>query len=410
MENLVINNESVVSDSSLQSLVIRDSVGLNAVNRVQDVQVIQNMLKELGYNVLTNGIIDNSQNDATIAAIFNFQAINSLRVSGQIVPNDETYQLLVQRVKSPSIITESDDESIHQPFFTNAFTFRRNAGNPGTLNVFFEGDSWLDYPIPRVLDLYDTITQRHSRLNLNSLHFAKFGETTTDMYRDRADFVSYLSSYRIDRIYFSGGGNDVFPNLIRIIKSGVTSFSSSFFTDATKLAELRSMPAGDALNRKCVAYKSYLNTAAFEAAIFNSANLTSIFNTIRDNYLRFGSIINAHSTPSLIFYMHTYDYPMYKLGVQPSLGVTLPIGPWIQPVFNTLGITDPILKNYIIIRLLDKFYSLLWSIKSRFSALGYRFTTRIVDYRGLLNSSDYWRDEIHPNSAGATRLATRVTF
>ena len=410
MENLLINNESVRTDSGLYSLNIRNSVGFNAMNSIEDVQTIQIMLKELGYNVLTNGIIINYQSDATITSIFNFQAINSLRISGQIEPDDETYQLLVQRVKSPLVITESDDESIHQPFFTNAFIFRRNAGKAGTLNVFFEGDSWLDYPIPNVLDLYDTITKRNSRLNLNSLHFAKFGETTTDMYRDRADFERYLSSYRIDRIYFSGGGNDVFPNLIRIIKSGVTRFDNSFFTDSTKLAELRSMPAGDELNRKCVAYKSYLNTAAFETAVFNSTNLTSIFNTIRDNYLRFGSIINTHSTPNLIFYMHTYDYPMYKLGVRPSLGVTLPIGPWIKPVFDTLGIADPILRNFIIIRLLDKFYSLLWSIKSRFTALGYRFVTRIIDYRGLLNSSEYWRDEIHPNSAGAARLATRVTF
>ena len=108
--------------------------------------------------------------------------------------------------------------------------------------------------------------------------------------------------------------------------------------------------------------------------------------------------------------MHTYDYPMYKLGVQPSLGVTLPIGPWIKPVFDRMGITDPILKNYIIIRLLDKFYALLRNIAYSFSASGYRFQVRIIDYRGLLNSSDYWRDEIHPNSAGATRLATRVNF
>lgn len=388
---------------------IANSVGLNATNNIEDVYVIQKWLKNLGYPVAVNGILVNSDSDSTIAAILNFQTNASLTITGNISPNDATFQLLKLKSTSSGKITEGDEESLHQPFATNAFFFRQNAGNPNTLNVFFEGDSWLDYPIPRVLDLYDTITQRNQRLNLNSLHLAKFGETTSDMIRDKSNFVQYISRYRIDRIYFSGGGNDVFPNLGRIINSGITSFNNSFFTNQAKLSELRTL-SGDELNRRCVQYKNHLNVSAFDTALFNSLNLNSIFSTIRDNYLQFGSIMNTYGTPNLIFYMHTYDYPMYKLGVQPSLGVTLPIGPWIKPVFDRMGIADPILRNYIIIRLLDKFYALLRYIASLFNAYGYRFQTRIIDYRGLLNSSDYWRDEIHPNSAGASRLATRVNF
>ncbi|MNL14709.1 hypothetical protein D3C87_1356650 [compost metagenome] len=109
--------------------------------------------------------------------------------------------------------------------------------------------------------------------------------------------------------------------------------------------------------------------------------------------------------------MHIYDYLLFKLGVQPSAdGLSLPLGPWIKPVFDRLGITDEILRCYIIIRLLDRFYALLWQIKNHFTYYGYRFQSRIIDYRGLLNSSEYWRDEIHPNSVGARRLSTRVTF
>lgn len=405
-------DESSLNENASLTIVrnqIADSVGLNGANNRGDVEVIQKWLKKLGYEVTTNGIIVNSQSDATIAAIFNFQTNASLTITGNIFPNDATFQLLKLKSTSVSSITEGDEESLHQPFVTNSFFFRNNAGNPGTLNVFFEGDSWLDYPIPRVLDLYDTITQRNQRLNLNCLHLAKFGETTSDMIRDRSNFVQYISRYRIDRIYFSGGGNDVFPNLGRIINSGTTTFNNSFFTDQTKLSELRTL-SGDELNRRCVQYKNHLNVSVFDAALFNSFNLNSIFSVIRNNYLQFGHIMNTHGTPNLIFYMHTYDYPMYKLGVQPSLGVTLPIGPWIKPVFDRMGISDPILRNYIIIRLLDKFYALLRNIAYLFNAHGYRFQTRIIDYRGLLNSSEYWRDEIHPNSAGASRLATRVNF
>lgn len=171
------------------------------------------------------------------------------------------------------------------------------------------------------------------------------------------------------------------------------------------------MSAGDALYQKCIQYKRYLNTTAFDAALFNSANLNGIFNTIMRNYLGFASIINTHATPNTIFYMHTYDYPLFKLGVRPSIaGVNLPLGPWIKPVFDRLGIVDEILRCYIIIRLLDKFYALLWQIKNHFAYYGYRFQSRIIDYRGLLNSSEYWRDEIHPNSVGARRLSTRVNF
>lgn len=410
MQNYSTNRNNVATTLFPLPSNITSSVGFNATNLPADVVLIQNWLKNIGYPVVTNGTISNVPSDATIVSIFNFQTNNNLRITGNIFPSDATFHLLKTRNSSANIVTESDEESIHQPFATNAFFFRRNANDANTLNVFFEGDSWLDYPIPRVLDLYDTISNRNQRLNLNCLHLAKFGETTSDMWRDRANFTEYITNYRIDRIYFSGGGNDVFPNLGRIINPGITSFQASFFTDASKLAELRNLPAGDELNRRCVSYKGCLNTTAFESAVFNTANLDAIFSGIRNNYLQFGNLIQAHSTPNLIFYMHTYDYPLYKLGVQPSLGITLPLGPWIQPIFDRLGITDPVLKNYIIIRLLDKFYALLYAIARQFQANGYTFQTRIVDYRGLLNSSDYWRDEIHPNSTGAQRLATRVNF
>lgn len=413
MENLV-SNTPVINQNTLRqntSGILQNSVGLNAVNEPSDVLQIQNELKALGYPVQTNGALANSQTDPTVISILNFQSNNRILVTGMINPNDQTYNALKQLNSINVTLTEGEDESIHQPFLTNSFIFRRNAGNANTLNVIFEGDSWLDYPVPRVLDLYDTITDRNQRLNLNCLHLAKFGETTSQMYADKANFVQYISGYRIDRIYFSGGGNDVFPQLGRILNSGVTVFDASFFTDAARLNELKGISSGDALYQKCIQYKRYLNTNTFDRALFNSVNLNAIFNTIMRNYLGFGSIINAHSTPNTIFYMHTYDYPLFKLGTRPSIaGINLPLGPWIKPVFDQLGIADEILRCFIIIRLLDRFYALLWQIKNHFSYSGYRFQSRIIDYRGLLNSSDYWRDEIHPNSVGARRLSTRVNF
>ncbi|WP_426485185.1 peptidoglycan-binding domain-containing protein [Flavobacterium sp. 2] len=409
MENLVSNSPVINQNPSLAN-VLTNSVGLNAINNASDVLQIQNFLKTLGYPVQTSGSIVNNQTDSTIISILNFQANNRIQVTGNINPGDVTYNALKQLNSVNTSLVESEDESLHQPFLTNSFLFRRNAGNANTLNVIFEGDSWLDYPVPTILDLYDTITDRNQRLNLNCLHLAKFGETTSQMYADRAHFVQYVSGYRIDRIYFSGGGNDVFPQLGRILNSGITSFDPSFFTDQAKLNELRSL-SGDALYQKCILYKRYLNTTTFDRALFNSANLSSIFSTIMRNYLGFGSIVNAHATPNTIFYMHTYDYPLFKLGVRPSIvGVDLPLGPWIKPVFDRLGIADEILRCYIIIRLLDRFYALLCQIKNHFAYYGYRFQSRIIDYRGLLNSSEFWRDEIHPNSAGARRLSTRVTF
>lgn len=412
MENLV-STSPVINQTPATVLppeLLRSSVGLNAVNNLQDVLQIQNYLKELGYPVPISGNISNTQTDTTVISILNFQANNNIQVTGIINPNDPTHIALKQLPRAITALTESEDESLHQPFLTNSFIFRRNAGNANTLNVVFEGDSWLDYPVPRILDLYDTITDHNQRLNLNCLHLAKFGETTSQMYADRTHFVQYVSGYRIDRIYFSGGGNDVFPQLGRILNAGVTTFNPTFFTDAAKLNELRSL-SGDALYQKCILYKRYLNTTTFDSALFNSANLNSIFTTIMQNYMGFGSIVNAHCTPNTIFYMHTYDYPLFKLGVQPSIGgLSLPLGPWIKPVFDRLGITDEILRCYIIIRLLDRFYALLCQIKNHFNYYGYRFQSRIIDYRGLLNSFEYWRDEIHPNSVGARRLSTRVNF
>jgi peptidoglycan hydrolase-like protein with peptidoglycan-binding domain len=413
MENLVSNIPVINQNRNPVNLrgILTNSVGLNAVNNPADVLQIQNYLKALGYPVQTNGNVVNDQTDNTIISILNFQGNNGVQVTGIINPNDQTYNALKQLKNASVSLTEDVDESLHQPFFTNSFIFRRNAGNANTLNVIFEGDSWLDYPVPRILDLYDTITDHNQRLNLNCLHLAKFGETTSQMYADKTNFVQYISGYRIDRIYFSGGGNDVFPQLGRILNAGVTLFDASFFTDAAKLNELKAMPSGDSLYQKCIQYKRYLNTTAFDAALFNTVNLNGIFTVIMRNYLGFGSIINAHSTPNTIFYMHTYDYPLFKLGVRPSVvGVDLPLGPWIKPVFDRLRITDEILKAYIIIRLLDKFHALLLQIKNHFNYYGYRFQSRIIDYRGLLNSSDYWRDEIHPNSVGARRLSTRVNF
>lgn len=413
MENLVSNTPIINQNTSTIIPVnsFNNSVGLNAVNNPSDVMEIQNYLKNLGYPITTNGSISNNPTDTTIVSILNFQANNRILVTGIINKNDSTYNALKQATTVSNSLTESEAESPHQPFLTNSFSFRRYAGNPNTLNVIFEGDSWLDYPVPEVMDLYDTISNRNQRLNLNSLHLAQFGETTSQMYADRARFVQYISGYRIDRIYFSGGGNDVFPQLGIILNPGVARFDQRFFTDEAKWNELKNMPSGDTLRQKCIQYKNYLNTSAFDAALFNTANLNRIFSLIFNNYLAFGSIINSHARPSTIFYMHTYDYPMYKLGVRPTLGrFTVPLGPWIQPVFDRLGITDEVLKCYIIIRLLDKFFVVLQRVKNYFLRNHYRFQTQIIDYRGLLNSSEYWRDEIHPNSAGASRLATRVNF
>lgn len=412
MENLVSNraiiNQNPVLVSSSGTLT--NSVGLNGVNHQDDVLQIQNYLQELGYSITATGNISNHQSDATVISILNFQSNNNIRVTGVINPNDATYNALKHMPRGITALTESEDESLHQPFLTNSFIFRRNAGNANTLNVIFEGDSWLDYPVPRILDLYDTITEHNQRLNLNCLHLAKFGETTSQMYADRAHFVQYVSGYRIDRIYFSGGGNDVFPQLGRILNAGITTFTPGFFTDQAKLNELQTL-SGDALYQRCILYKRYLNTTSFDSALFNAANLASIFTTIMQNYMGFGSIINAYCTPNTIFYMHTYDYPLFKLGVQPSVaGLSLPLGPWIKPVFDRLGIADEILRCYIIIRLLDRFYTLLCQIKNHFNYYGYRFRSTIIDYRGLLNAAEYWRDEIHPNSIGARRLSTRVTF
>ncbi len=407
--NTLVNNTTPVLRNNNFNGSISNSVGLNATNNPNDVQQIQLLLKEYGYPLQTNGQLNNNNTDPTILSILNFQSNNNIRITGAIEPNDATFTQLKNIVNRPNSLQEGEDESLHQPFITNAFLFRRNANDANTLNVIFEGDSWLDYPIPRVLDLYDTISARNQRLNLNSLHLAKFGETTSNMFNDKADFVHYITNYRIDRIYFSGGGNDVFPELRRIVSPRAT--HSVIFSDMTKLHELQSMTPGDELFKKCIDYKGYLNTQAFDSAMFNSANLNAIFQTIKNNYLGFGSIINANCTPNLIFYMHTYDYPMFKLGTQPTLGgLNLPLGPWIEPAFIALGINDPILRCFIIIRLLDKFYSLLYQIKNQFQALNYQFQTRIIDFRGLLNSSIYWRDEIHPNSDGARRLATRVNF
>lgn len=407
--NTLRNNTTSVLRNDNFNNSISSSVGLNATNNPSDVQAIQSLLKNYGYPLQTNGQLNNNNNDPTILSILNFQSNNNTRITGLIEPNDTTFTLLKNIVNTPNSLQESEDESLHQPFSTNAYFFRRNANNANTLNVIFEGDSWLDYPIPRVLDLYDTISERNQRLNLNSLHLAKFGETTSNMFNDKADFNNYISNYRIDRIYFSGGGNDVFPQLANIVAPRTT--HSVIFSDMTKLHELQSMTPGDELFKKCIDYKRYLNTQAFDSAMFNSVNLNSIFQTIKNNYLGFGSIINANCTPNLIFYMHTYDYPMFKLGTSPTIGgLNLPLGPWIEPAFIQLGINDPILRCFIIIRLLDKFYNLLTQIKNQFNALNYQFQTRIIDFRGLLNSSIYWRDEIHPNSDGSRRLATRVNF
>jgi hypothetical protein len=389
---------------------ISSNVGFHDHNNFEDVAFIQNKLKERGYIIIKSGLINHKFNDPTILAIKNFQQNASLPITGVIEPQSEAMAYLL----NPSVIdqkfTEEFDESLHLPKAINAFNFRRNANNRNTLNVIFEGDSWLDYPIPRVLDLYDTISQHNQRFNLNALHLAKFGETTTDMFRDRNEMIRHLRDYRVDRIFFSGGGNDVFPQLQRMLKPGKTNFLSNYFTDQSKLNELLSTPSGDQLYDKCIRYKNYLNTSLFDAELFNTLEVSRIFSTIKQNYMSFGTIFNHFNRGGLVVYLHTYDYPLFKLGVRPSAGITLPIGPWIQPVFNRLGIVNDILKAYIIIRLLDKFHSLLREIQADYRHFGFRFTCNLIDFRGLLRGSQYWRDEIHPNSAGARRLATRVNF
>ncbi len=226
--------------------------------------------------------------------------------------------------------------------------------------VISEGDSWYSFPIhANIIDHLDVLTSRRMSL----LRIEDPGDELLAMTSgaQRRLLRQLLSTYPVDILLFSGGGNDVVGEELL-----------DFLVD---------QPAGGT-------WRDALNLPL----------LDRIFRQIEDAYV---SLIHLRDTyrPGCVIITHGYDY-LVPTGKQAHFLPFVDVGPWIKRYLEMRKITDPQEQQDVVIYLIDRFNEIL----QRLAGAHGKFVA--LDNRRLLSSNE-WNDEIHPTRSGFLKLAQR---
>lgn len=239
--------------------------------------------------------------------------------------------------------------------------------------LLFEGDSWFSIPtignIPIQLD---------SLGDFSILCLADPGDTLeqlTDgpqypMLNALVDTEQWGQKW--DALLLSAGGNDVIGPEIRTL--------------------LKAPPHGG------TDPKAYVKGDVLKATL----------KKMRERFLKLMHMRDASQiNGGMPIFVHTYSY-LTPRNIPHQLIAWRLSGPWIYPHMKSTGIVDCDVQQAIVRYLLDSFREMLGDIEAN-NALFH-----VIDTRQALppvpclerdSSTAYWRDEIHPSSAGFKRIA-----
>lgn len=229
--------------------------------------------------------------------------------------------------------------------------------------VISEGDSWFSFPgHANTIDHLDEMSKgRMSLLRLESsgdtLHNMTHGE-------ERAKLRHLLTTYDVDVLLFSGGGNDVVgPELIDFF---------DFVPDGEDWHDyIRQETLNTRMQEIVWAYKG--------------------IKQLRDQY-----------RPDCVIVTHGYDYadPTGKateFWLWP-IPISVTVGPWIQNNLRARNIKDHDEQRAVVRMLIDCFNEALLTLVDP--------TFIFIDNRGRLNGNE-WSDELHPTRGGFRKIAER---
>jgi hypothetical protein len=232
------------------------------------------------------------------------------------------------------------------------------------LNLFADGDSWFDYPLPPTArnDVIRSIGN-HGKPQPLILNLAHYGDEARDLLgvKRRQRIIDNLSDVEngiFDAILFSGGGNDTVGNQFCLwVQNYVPGMTPSQGINVQRLAAVLGVVR-----------------SAFEDLI-----------AIRDKIL-----------PECPIFVHAYDFAIpTNIGICDNL-----IGPWLKPSLVYRGWEDTAVETLVVKEFLLQFRSTLTQVAVAHKNVIY------VETQGTLAPGD-WANELHPTPPGFDKIAEK---
>lgn len=228
------------------------------------------------------------------------------------------------------------------------------------LQLFAEGDSWFDYPIPFFGG--GIISRLEKRLGVPILNLAKAGDEIRYMLgvEERTLLTEHLrkgcpAGGPWDVLVFSGGGNDIVDNPMAL-----------WIKDWNQ-----AVPAAEHIHQPRFDTAMALVRAGYEDLI-----------TLRDKL-----------SPSTHLVLHCYDF-----AIPDGRGIC-GYGPWLKPAFDLRQFPMGAARQDVVKTMLQQFAAMLASLATQPKVT-------LIDTQGtLLPQTNSWHNELHPSRAGFNRFA-----
>lgn len=237
-------------------------------------------------------------------------------------------------------------------------------GAPRALNLFADGDSWFDYPLP-VLTPNDTITSigNHGTPKPLILNLAHYGDEARDdlgvQQRERIrQNLTDPDNGAFDAILFSGGGNDTVGNQF------------------------------------CLWIQDYVQGMTPSQGI-NATRLGAVLGVVRSAYEDLIAIRDQVARQCPVF-VHAYDF-----AIPSGVGVcNNTIGPWLKPSLDYRGWTNTPLATQVVKEFLLQFLNMLTQVAKLHQ------NVIVVTTQGTLQPNE-WANELHPTPGGFDKIGGR---
>ncbi len=229
------------------------------------------------------------------------------------------------------------------------------------LQVFAEGDSWFDYPVP--LFGGGIIPRLETRLGVPILNLAKAGDEVRYMLGvdERKKLTKQLkqgcpAGGPWDALLFSGGGNDIVDNPMAL-------------------------------------WVKEWNAAVPAVQHLNSARFNTALDLVKAGYEDLIALRNKHS-PNTLLLFHGYDF-----AIPDGRGVCF-LGPWLKPTFDLMNFPPGAPRQEVVNEMLRRFATLLTGLHSEPNKIIFLNTQGT-----LVQQPSSWDNELHPSKAGFNKFA-----
>ncbi len=220
------------------------------------------------------------------------------------------------------------------------------------LTFVSDGDSWFQFPVPRIRDTIDHLSLTHS-IYCNAV---AGGQLQALVAGRNHRLLRSMEAHQPDGLLLSGGGNDILGY------DGIVLHVTDYRDGRSAMEHVR--PELDATLKVIVGYFSQWIEDAIAA------------------------------NPTIKIFCHGYDWALPDAAS----------GHWLhRPLLQSRGIADGTLQREIVRIIIDRFNVKMQALETAFPGQVY-----FVDCRGAVGlHKDQWFDELHPRSRGFGRVAAR---